>query len=86
VVRPGGSRARRDFGGALDRRALRPPHRDKLEFVSAGRSFSAPVTSVRKLEWDSMRPNFFFIATPALLEGFPRATSRAFTHRPATLC
>jgi len=54
---------------------------DKLEFVSAGRSFSAPVTSVRKLEWDSMRPNFFFIATPALLEGFPASYIASF-HAP----
>src|SRR5262249_15196731 len=44
---------------------------DRLEFLSAGRNFKAPVTSVRKAEWDSMRPNFFFIATPQLLEGFP---------------
>jgi putative ABC transport system permease protein len=55
---------------------------DALEFLSAGRSFSAPVTSVRKLEWDSMRPNFFFITTPALLEGFPASYIASF-HAPA---
>ncbi len=54
---------------------------DRLEFLSAGRSFSAPVTSVRKLDWDSMRPNFFFIATPALLEGFPASYVASF-HAP----
>src|SRR5437899_11120760 len=52
-----------------ERFGIRPG--DALEFLSAGRSFSAPVTSVRKLDWDSMRPNFFFITTPALLEDFP---------------
>jgi putative ABC transport system permease protein len=54
---------------------------DTLEFLAAGRSFSAGVTSVRKLDWDSMRPNFFFIATPALLEGFPASYVAAF-HAP----
>ena len=55
---------------------------DTLEFVSAGASFSTPVTSVRKLDWDSMRPNFFFITTPALLEGFPASYIASF-HAPA---
>jgi putative ABC transport system permease protein len=54
---------------------------DVLEFVSAGRSFTAPVTSVRKLNWDSMRPNFFFITTPGLLEGFPASYITSF-HAP----
>jgi putative ABC transport system permease protein len=54
---------------------------DRLEFLVAGRSFSAPVTSVRKLDWDSMRPNFFFIATPRLLEGFPASYIASF-HAP----
>jgi putative ABC transport system permease protein len=51
---------------------------DRLEFVVAGRSFSAPVTSVRKLQWDSMRPNFFFITTPNLLRDFPRSYMTGF--------
>ncbi|HET7200816.1 MAG TPA: FtsX-like permease family protein, partial [Burkholderiales bacterium] len=54
---------------------------DRLEFLSAGRSFSAPVSSVRKLDWDSMRPNFFFIATPRLLEGFAASYVASF-HAP----
>jgi putative ABC transport system permease protein len=36
---------------------------------------------VRKLDWDSMRPNFFFIATPGLLEGFPVSYVASF-HAP----
>ncbi len=51
---------------------------DRLEFSAAGRSFSAPVTSLRKLDWDSMRPNFFFVATPKLLDGFPASYVAAF--------
>ncbi|HUL91420.1 MAG TPA: FtsX-like permease family protein [Burkholderiales bacterium] len=55
---------------------------DRLEFLSAGRGFSAPVTSVRKLDWDSMRPNFFFIATPGLLQDLPASYVASF-HAPA---
>lgn len=55
---------------------------DRLEFLSGGRSFAAPVTSIRKLDWDSMRPNFFFIATPKLLQGFPTSYVTSF-HAPA---
>jgi putative ABC transport system permease protein len=51
---------------------------DSLEFVAAGRGFSAPVTSLRKLDWDSMRPNFFFVATPKLLEDFPASYVASF--------
>jgi putative ABC transport system permease protein len=51
---------------------------DRLEFEAAGRTFGAPVTGIRKLQWDSMRPNFFFIATPALLRGFPTSYMTGF--------
>jgi putative ABC transport system permease protein len=44
---------------------------DRLRFVAGAQTFEAPVTSVRRLQWDSMRPNFFFITTPKLLEAFP---------------
>ncbi|HEX4797833.1 MAG TPA: FtsX-like permease family protein, partial [Burkholderiales bacterium] len=54
---------------------------DALDFVSAGRGFSAPVTSIRKLDWDSMRPNFFFITTPRLLGDFPASYIASF-HAP----
>src|SRR5258706_9696154 len=54
---------------------------DRLEFLAADRGFAAPVTSVRKLAWDSMRPDFFFIATPSLLEGLPASYVASF-HAP----
>jgi putative ABC transport system permease protein len=54
---------------------------DRLEFLVADRSFAAPVTSVRKLDWDSMRPNFFFVATPRLLAGLPASYIASF-HAP----
>ena len=44
---------------------------DRLTFAGGGASITVPVTSVRKLDWESMRPNFFFVTTPKALAGFP---------------
>lgn len=41
---------------------------DVLTWQVAGESFSAEIVSMRRLDWDSMRVNFFVIMTPALLE------------------
>jgi putative ABC transport system permease protein len=51
---------------------------DTLSFSGGGASVSVPVTSVRKLEWDSMRPNFFFVTTPGALAGFPLSYMTTF--------
>lgn len=56
---------------------------DRLTWSVGGRMFSAPVTSIRKLDWDSMQVNFFVIATPPLLEPFPTSYITSF-HLPAT--
>jgi putative ABC transport system permease protein len=44
---------------------------DSLLFDVAGSRFKATVTSLRKVQWDSMRVNFFVIATPGLLKNYP---------------
>ncbi|MEE8495946.1 MAG: FtsX-like permease family protein [Xanthomonadales bacterium] len=44
---------------------------DELAFDIAGETISATVTSLRTVEWDSFRPNFFVIFTPSALESFP---------------
>jgi putative ABC transport system permease protein len=44
---------------------------DVLTWSVAGREFKAPVTNLRKLNWDSMRVNFFVITTPNLLDDRP---------------
>ena len=44
---------------------------DELTYDVAGSRFTAPVTSLRKLQWDSMKVNFFVIATPELLKDYP---------------
>jgi putative ABC transport system permease protein len=55
---------------------------DRLTYEVAGQSFTAPITSLRKLEWDSMRVNFFVIATPKMLAPFATTFIDAF-HLPA---
>ncbi|QID17745.1 FtsX-like permease family protein [Nitrogeniibacter mangrovi] len=54
---------------------------DKVTFDVAGQRVSAPVTSVRDLRWDSMRVNFFFVASPGLLHGYPASLITSF-HLP----
>jgi putative ABC transport system permease protein len=44
---------------------------DELTFSVGGETFSAKITSIRKLRWDSMRVNFFVIAPPDLLKDYP---------------
>ncbi|MFN0160713.1 MAG: ABC transporter permease [Burkholderiales bacterium] len=55
---------------------------DVLTYEVAGQRFSAPITNVRTLDWDSMKANFFVIATPGLLASFPQTYMSAF-HLPA---
>jgi putative ABC transport system permease protein len=56
---------------------------DTLTFDIGGTRFTAPVTSLRKVEWDSFKPNFFVIADPALLEGQPASWITSF-HLPSS--
>ncbi|MDO8893306.1 MAG: FtsX-like permease family protein [Sulfurimicrobium sp.] len=51
---------------------------DKLTYQVAGQNFSATVTSLRKVDWDSFHVNFFVIATPALLQDSPASHITAF--------
>jgi putative ABC transport system permease protein len=54
---------------------------DSLTFEVAGSPFAARVTSVRKVDWDSFKPNFFVIASPPLLEAYPASWITSF-HLP----
>jgi putative ABC transport system permease protein len=56
---------------------------ETLSFDVAGTRFTAPVTSLRKVEWDSFKPNFFVIADPKLLSGYPASWITSF-HLPVT--
>jgi putative ABC transport system permease protein len=51
---------------------------DTLQFDIAGQLVSAPITSLRKLEWGSMRVNFFVILNPKLMNAMPQTWITAF--------
>ncbi len=55
---------------------------DRLGYEIGGQRMEGQVTSLRKLDWDSMRVNFFVIAPPAALENFPASYITSF-HLPA---
>jgi len=45
---------------------------DTLTFDIAGTPATAAITSLRKVEWDSFRPNFFTLFAPGVLESMPQ--------------
>ncbi|MBS1135760.1 MAG: FtsX-like permease family protein, partial [Burkholderiaceae bacterium] len=54
---------------------------DQLTFDIAGEAVAARVTSLRKVNWDSMRANFFVLMPPSLLADKPASFITAF-HLP----
>ncbi|MDZ4263300.1 MAG: FtsX-like permease family protein [Pseudomonadota bacterium] len=51
---------------------------DTLTYSVAGQQFTAPITSLRSVEWDSFQPNFFVVTPPGLLKGYPVSYITAF--------
>ncbi|GEC94066.1 ABC transporter permease [Zoogloea ramigera] len=51
---------------------------DVLTFEIAGVRSEARITSLRKLDWDSMRVNFFVIAAPGMLDSQPASYITSF--------
>lgn len=51
---------------------------DSLTYDVAGESFTARVANLRRVQWDSMRVNFFVITTPALLVQAPASYITSF--------
>ena len=58
---------------------------DTLTFDSAGSSFSARVTSLRKVDWDSFNVNFFVLAPPGLLDNQPVSYVTSFYLPPGNV-
>ncbi|MBB3305432.1 MULTISPECIES: putative ABC transporter permease subunit YbbP [unclassified Enterobacter] len=60
---------------------------DTLTFSSDTQQFSAKITSLRKVDWESLRPNFFFIFPPGALDQQPQTwlTSFRMESNPALL-
>ncbi|GAA0840884.1 ABC transporter permease [Cupriavidus pauculus] len=56
---------------------------DTLRFDVAGQIVEAPVTSLRKLEWGSMRVNFFVILPTSKMQGLPETYITSFHLPPA---
>jgi putative ABC transport system permease protein len=44
---------------------------DRLRFDIAGRPWEVTITSLRTVEWESFRPNFFVLGAAGSLDGFP---------------
>ena len=44
---------------------------DRIAFDIAGQRFEAPITSLRSVDWESFQPNFFVLASPGALAGYP---------------
>jgi putative ABC transport system permease protein len=55
---------------------------DQLTYEVAGDTVSAPITSIRKLDWSSMRVNFFVIMPPALLQSMPQSWITSYYQAP----
>ncbi len=56
---------------------------DTLTYDIAGSTFSAKVTSLRKVDWDSFRVNFFVVTPPGILDKYPASYITSFYIPPA---
>ena len=43
---------------------------DQVAFDIAGQRFEGRITSLRSVDWESFRPNFFVVASPGALDGY----------------
>ncbi len=55
---------------------------DQLTFEVAGEKITAPITSLRKLDWGSMRVNFFVIMPAAQLQSLPQSWITSYYQSP----
>ncbi|MCD9033217.1 FtsX-like permease family protein [Luteimonas sp. Y-2-2-4F] len=55
---------------------------DRIAFDIAGQRLEAPITSLRSVDWESFRPNFFVLASPGALDGYPASYITAVSVPP----
>ncbi|MEF0838176.1 hypothetical protein PX102_23210, partial [Citrobacter freundii] len=51
---------------------------DRVTFMGDTQDFSATVSSLRKVDWESLRPNFFFIFPSGALDAQPQSWLTSF--------
>ncbi len=51
---------------------------DSVTFMGDTQDFSAKVSSLRKVDWESLRPNFYFIFPPGALDNQPQSWLTSF--------
>ena len=56
---------------------------DTLRFQIAGQTLTAKVASLRNVEWDSFRANFFVLFPPGVLDDYPAAWITSFHLSPS---
>ncbi|MEO8364809.1 MAG: FtsX-like permease family protein [Pseudoxanthomonas sp.] len=55
---------------------------DRVAFDIAGQPFEGKITSLRSVDWESFRPNFFVIASPGSMQGYPASYITAVSVSP----
>lgn len=58
---------------------------DRLTFYAGGKDFSATITSLRKVDWDTFHVNFFAVVRPGALDGYPASYITSFYLPPDKL-
>jgi len=51
---------------------------DKLGFTIRQKDFTAVISSIRKVQWDNMKPNFYLIFSPGTLDSYPSTLITSF--------
>lgn len=55
---------------------------DRLGFYTGGGNFTATITSLRKVDWDTFHVNFFAVVRPGLLDNYPASYITSFYLSP----
>lgn len=56
---------------------------DRITFDIAGQRFTGTITSLRSIDWESFKPNFFVLASPGSMDGFAASYITAVSVTPA---
>src|SRR5690606_9617870 len=56
---------------------------DRVGFDIAGQQLDGTITSLRSVEWESFRPNFFVLVSPGALDRYPASHITAVSVPPS---